>query len=348
MVVESFSQEIMALIAAASSLKVLEDIKQNAMGKKSPLSEAMMALRHLSPEERRTRGEHLNALKESIQTAWTQRKQFLEEEAILASLQRDKKDVTCPPPWKTLGRFHPLMDTIQRVVTIFASMGFSARLGPDVEDIYHNFTALNVGPHHPARASQDTFYMNTEHILRTQTSPMQIRTMTQEQGPLRVVVPGRVYRADDLDMTHTPMFHQLEGLVVGEEVHMGHLKSCLEEFLRQFFQSPVQVRFRPSFFPFTEPSAEVDVSCSWTKGRLTVGAGNEWLEILGCGMVHPHVLSACNIDPSSTRGFAFGMGIERLTMLKYGITDIRHFYTNNQIWLHHFGPSIADSCFASL
>lgn len=344
---EKFFQEITALIASASSLKILEDIKQVALGKKSPLSEAMMGLRHLSPEERRTQGEHLNALKEGIQAAWMKRKESLEEEEILASLQKNKMDVTCPSPRKNLGRFHPLMDTIQRVVSIFSSMGFSARLGPDVEDVYHNFTALNVGPHHPARASQDTFYMNTEHVLRTQTSPMQIRTMMKEKGALRVVVPGRVYRADALDMTHTPMFHQLEGLVVGEIVHMGHLKSCLEEFLRQFFQSPVHVRFRPSFFPFTEPSAEVDVSCSWTKGRLEVGTGNEWLEILGCGMVHPNVLSACNLDPHSTQGFAFGMGIERLTMLKYGITDIRHFYTNNQLWLRHFGPSIAESFFAS-
>ena len=344
---EKFSQEIIALIASASSLKVLEDIKHASLGKKGPLSEAMMELRHLSPEERRIRGEHLNALKESIQTAWIQRKNALEEEAILSSLQKERKDVTCPPPWKPLGRFHPLMDTIQRSVSIFASMGFSARLGPDVEDVYHNFTALNVGPHHPARASQDTFYMNTEHLLRTQTSPVQIRTMTKEKGPLRVVVPGRVYRADALDMTHTPMFHQLEGLVVGEDVHMGHLKTCLEEFLRQFFQRPVRMRFRPSFFPFTEPSAEVDISCSWRKERLEVGDGNEWLEILGCGMIHPHVLASCTLDPQSTRGFAFGMGIERLTMLKYGITDIRHFYTNNQIWLRHFGPSITESCFTA-
>lgn len=337
---EDLLPEILKAITKADSLPKLEEVRQSILGKKGSLAEAMRHIGGLPPEERRLRGEALNSLKVQIQDAWNHRKEALETAEWSARLSTEKIDVTCPPSIRSLGRSHPLMQVITEVVQIFSALGFSVRVGPDVEDVYHNFTALNVPEHHPARAMQDTFYFNPETILRTQTSPMQIRTLKREAPPLRIVVPGRVYRADAMDMTHTPMFHQLEGLVVGEAVHMGHLKGCLEAFLQRFFGRSLAIRFRPSFFPFTEPSAEVDIPCQWKEGKLEVGRGDEWLEVLGCGMVHPKVLGECGLDANHVRGFAFGMGIERLAMLKYGVTDIRNFYLNDQRWLNHFGETI--------
>ena len=263
--------------------------------------------------------------------------------AVLGSrLAEERIDVTLPILPAPEGRIHPISQTIEQMVAIFCQMGFSVVEGPDIEDDFHNFTALNIPPEHPARQDHDTFYLperadGSRPLLRTHTSPVQIRTMRAGEPPLRIVVPGRTYRADH-DATHSPMFHQIEGLVIDESTHMGHLKGCLIEFCRAFFGlSDLPVRFRPSFFPFTEPSAEVDIGCSRSPDGLTIGAGGNWLEILGCGMVHPKVLENCGIDPSRYQGFAFGLGVERVTMLKYGIPDLRTFYDSDLRWLRHYG-----------
>lgn len=330
-------------INTAPSLSDLEHVRTQLLGKKGKLSEAMRQLATLPPEERKAQGEALNHLKEEWVSAFTIRKKNLEEEAMTRQLARETLDVTLPVAERELetGRIHPLSYTIQSLIQIFEKMGFSLREGPDIEDDFHNFTALNIPPLHPARMSHDTFYLTPEEgkerfLLRTHTSPVQIRTLLKEKPPLRIIVPGRVFRAD-YDQTHTPMFHQIEGLVIDQGIHMGHLKGCLEELCHFFFEKPVPLRFRPSFFPFTEPSAEVDILCDRSGAHLKIGQGDDWLEILGCGMIHPKVIENCGLDPETHQGFAFGMGVERLAMLKYGITDLRRFFENDTRWLTHYG-----------
>ena len=337
--------------AAAPDSGTLDAIRVNALGKKGEITVRMKGLGALPPEERREVGARLNEIKDAIAAAIEARKAELAEAEIEARLAAERIDVTLPARPEPEGRLHPISQTMDEIVDIFGEMGFRVAEGPDIEDDFHNFTALNIPPNHPARQMHDTFYLvggasdagasgdggDGVKLLRTHTSPVQIRTMQAVKPPLRIIAPGRTYRCDS-DMTHTPMFHQVEGLVVDETTHMGHLKGCLIEFCRAFFGvADLPVRFRPSFFPFTEPSAEVDIGCSRKGGELRIGAGGDWLEILGCGMVHPKVLEMCGIDPARYQGFAFGMGIERIAMLKYGIPDLRTFFEADLRWLRHYG-----------
>jgi phenylalanyl-tRNA synthetase alpha chain len=331
-----------AAAAAAASSAALEEIRVEALGKKGEITGLMKGLGAMSPEERRSAGVGLNAVKDAVSAAIEARRAALEAADLAAALARDRIDVTLPARPQPAGRLHPISQTIDEIVAIFGEMGFSVAEGPDIEDDFHNFTALNIPPDHPARQMHDTFYLleradGSRMVLRTHTSPVQVRTMQQTTPPLRIIAPGRTYRCDS-DMTHTPMFHQVEGLVVDETTHMGHLKGCLIDFCRAFFGvADLPVRFRPSFFPFTEPSAEVDIGCSRQGGELRLGAYGDWLEILGCGMVHPRVLAMCGVDPARYQGFAFGMGIERIAMLKYGIPDLRTFFEADLRWLRHYG-----------
>ncbi len=312
------------------------------MGRKGRITELMKGLGALDAEARKEAGRALNLLKDALAGAIETRKAQLDRAEREARLARERVDVTLPARPESQGRVHPISQTIDEIAAIFGEMDFTIAEGPDIEDDFYNFTALNIPPEHPARQMHDTFYLKEgvqgqRKLLRTHTSPVQIRTMQAQKPPLRIIAPGRTYRRDS-DMTHTPMFHQVEGLVVDKTTHMGHLKGCLIEFCRAFFELPdVPVRFRPSHFPFTEPSAEVDIGCSRAGGELRIGAGGDWLEILGCGMVHPKVLEAGNIDPNEYQGFAFGMGIERIAMLKYGIPDLRTFFEADLRWLRRYG-----------
>lgn len=325
--------QVLDEIEQAVTLAALEDVRVNALGKKGHLTFLMKDLGQKTPEERKTLGAELNVLKGVITQALDQRKAQLEKEVLDARLASETLDVSLPPRPIAQGKIHPLSHTLDQAIHIFGQMGFVVVEGPDIEEDFYNFTALNIPAEHPARQEQDTFYlppseMNKQPlVLRTHTSPVQIRTMLKEEPPLRIIAPGRTYRSD-YDATHTPMFHQIEGLVVDKKTHMGHLKGCLEEFFRLFFEDPTLIlRFRPAYFPFTEPSAEVDAL--WKNGV--------WLELGGCGMVHPNVLRNCNIDPDEYQGFAFGMGLERITMLKYGIEDLRLFFESDLRWLNHYG-----------
>ncbi len=338
---DALKDELLSQVNAASDLAALEEVRVTALGKKGRITGFMKELGGLSPDERRERGQQLNALKDEIAAAIDGRKADLARAHLEARLQAERIDVTLPVRPETEGRIHPISQTIDEMVAIFAEMGFSVAEGPDVEDDFHNFTALNFPPGHPARDMHDTFYLpdsgDKKMLLRTHTSPVQVRTMLNKKPPIRIIAPGRTYRSD-YDMTHTPMFHQIEGLVIDEATHMGHLKGCLIEFCRAFFDvDDLPLRFRPSFFPFTEPSAEVDIGCSRKGGELKLGNYGDWLEILGCGMVHPNVLEACGIDSTKYQGFAFGMGIERVAMLKYGIPDLRTFFEADLRWLKHYG-----------
>ena len=337
----------------AADLAALEDLRVSALGKSGTITEMVKGIGQLPPEDRRDAGQQLNVLKNAVADAIDARKDVLEAEALDASLATDRIDVTLPQRPEGAGRIHPISQTIDEMVAIFCEMGFTVAEGPHIESDFNNFTALNIPPEHPARQDHDTFYLPPDDdgerkVLRTHTSPVQIRTMVNEKPPIRIVVPGRTFRADH-DATHSPMFHQIEGLVIDEATHMGHLKGCLIEFCRAFFDvDDLPVRFRPSYFPFTEPSAEVDIGCSREGGGLTIGAGADWLEILGCGMVNPHVLENCGIDSTKYQGFAFGLGIERAAMLKYGIPDLRTFYESDIRWLKHYGfvpldvPNVAE------
>ncbi len=337
-------EKALTQLESIHTLEDLEAFRLEFLGKKGVLTELMKGLGALSPEERSQRGADLNALKESILTALSHRQKTLESQALNERLKREKLDITLPGRPEEPGRIHPISHTIEEVMSIFLEQGFTAEEGPDVEDDFHNFTALNIPFDHPARQEHDTFYMTgmlgeQAAVLRTHTSPVQIRTMREGTPPFRMVALGRTFRAD-YDATHSPMFHQVEGLVIDKHIHMGHLKSCLSEFLKRFFEvEDLPIRFRPSFFPFTEPSAEVDIGCSRSKGTLKIGGGEDWMEILGCGMVHPNVLRNCGLDPEEYQGFAFGMGIERISMLKYGIPDLRLFYESDLRWLRHHGFS---------
>jgi phenylalanyl-tRNA synthetase alpha chain len=334
--------EILRLIKSAVSREALDHIRVAALGKKGQVTALMKSLAGLDPEARRAHGAALNRLKDEVEGAIGHAARRLDDEALTARLAGERLDVTLPVRAETEGRIHPLSQTIDEVVAIFGEMGFTVAEGPDIEDDFYNFTALNIPPEHPARQEHDTFYLpaqpdGSRKVLRTHTSPVQARTMLAQQPPIRIIVPGRTFRIDS-DATHSPMFHQVEGLVIDEATHMGHLKGCLIEFCRAFFDmDDLPVRFRPSYFPFTEPSAEVDIGCSREGGGLKVGPGEDWLEILGSGMVHPKVLANCGIDPARYQGFAFGMGVERIAMLKYGIPDLRTFYESDLRWLRHYG-----------
>jgi phenylalanyl-tRNA synthetase alpha chain len=339
---DKLKSDTLAEIAAAPNLESLEAVRVKALGKKGALTEEMKKLGAMAPDERKAFGARINEVKAALETALAERKTALESAAIDARLASERIDITLPCRPETEGRIHPISQTIDEVTAIFAEMGFAVAEGPDIEDDFHNFTALNFPPDHPARQMHDTFFFN-EHapgerlLLRTHTSPVQVRTMLKQKPPIRVIIPGRTFRCDS-DMTHTPMFHQVEGLLIDEATHFGHLKGCLIDFVRAFFEvDDVPVRFRPSFFPFTEPSAEVDIGCSREGGELRIGRGAGWLEILGCGMVHPNVLKNCGVDPDKYQGFAFGMGVERLAMLKYGIPDLRTFFEGDVRWLRHYG-----------
>ena len=344
---QTLRAEALAAIASAQSLDALEAVRVSALGKKGSISALMSRLGGMGPEERKAAGAQLNAVKDEVAAAIGEAKTGLEAKALDERLARERIDVSLPPRPEQQGKIHPISQVMEEISTIFAQMGFTVAEGPDIEDDFHNFTALNIPAEHPARQMHDTFYFGergdgSRHLLRTHTSPVQIRTMVNTKPPIRIIAPGRTDRCDS-DMTHTPMFHQVEGLVIDKEANMGHLKGCLSEFVRTFFDvDDVPVRFRPSFFPFTEPSAEVDIGCSRENGELKIGPGKGWLEILGCGMVHPNVLRSCGIDPDEYQGFAFGMGVERVAMLKYGIPDLRTFFDADLRWLDHYGFSPLD------
>jgi phenylalanyl-tRNA synthetase alpha chain len=349
---EAARTELMKLIDEAADLSALDAVRVSALGKKGRVTALMQGLKDVTPEARKEAGQALNRLKDEIEAALATRKEILGASALDARLKSETIDLTLPARPAQLGRLHPISQTIEELVQIFGAMGFSVAEGPDVDDDFHNFTALNFGPDHPARQMHDTFYLpprpdGMPMVLRTHTSTVQIRTMMKVKPPIRIIVPGRTFRSDS-DATHSPMFHQVEGLVIDEVTHMGHMKGCLVDFCRAFFQlDDLPVRFRPSYFPFTEPSVEVDIGCSRKGGELKLGAGGDWLEILGCGMVHPNVLKNCGVDPERYQGFAFGMGIDRIAMLKYGIPDLRPFFDADLRWLKNYGfvpldpPSLA-------
>ncbi len=340
--IQALKQEALAAAGAAADLDALEALRIAELGRKGRLTEQMKTLGKLAPDERRQAGQALNEAKNEIAAAIEARRAVLADAELEARLVEERLDLTLPVRAEHAGAIHPISQTVDEVIEIFGQMGFQLAEGPDIEDDFHNFTALNIPPEHPARQMHDTFYVEAEGdetpmVLRTHTSPVQIRTMRAGEPPFRIIAPGRTYRCDS-DMTHTPMFHQVEGLVVDETTHMGHLKGCLTDFVQAYFGiSDLKVRFRPSYFPFTEPSAEMDIGCDRSGGKLVIGEGDDWLEILGCGMVHPRVLEYCDIDPARYQGFAFGMGIERIAMLKYGIPDLRTFFDGDLRWLRHYG-----------
>ena len=339
---DQIRDQILRQVEAAANRDALEEARVAALGRKGVVTELLAGLRTLASEQRRERGAALNRLKDEVEAAIRNASARLEGAALAERLKTERIDVTLPVKAEPDGRIHPISQTMDEVIAIFGEMGFTVAEGPHIEDDFHNFTALNIPPEHPARQEQDTFYLGSgEHherkVLRTHTSPVQIRTLQKQKPPLRIIAPGRTFRSDH-DATHSPMFHQVEGLVIDRATHMGHLKGCLIEFCRAFFDiEHLPVRFRPSYFPFTEPSAEVDIGCSREGGGLKIGAGGDWLEILGSGMVHPKVLANCGLDPETWQGFAFGMGIERIAMLKYGIPDLRTFFESDLRWLRHYG-----------
>jgi phenylalanyl-tRNA synthetase alpha chain len=322
---DAISKEAEAQISNAADLNSLDKVRVEYLGKKGRLTELLKGLGKLSAQERPAAGERINKAKQHIQVLINQRGELLRRQELDARLAEEKIDVTLPGRGRQPGGLHPVSRTIARIEGFFGELGFAVKSGPEIEDGFHNFDALNIPANHPARADHDTFYFNPDLMLRTQTSGVQIRTMETEKPPLRIISPGRVYR-NDYDQTHTPMFHQVEGLMVDTKVSFAELKGILHDFLNHFFEQEMQVRFRPSYFPFTEPSAEVDV----------MGQNGKWLEVLGCGMVHPNVLKAVNIDPEQYTGFAFGMGVERLTMLRYQVNDLRAFFENDLRFLKQF------------
>ncbi len=341
---DTLQSELLAQIAAAGDEATLEAVRVAALGKKGSISALLATLGKLSPDERKLRGAAINAVKDEVSAALAARKETLKSAALDARLASETLDVTLPvrDGGAETGRIHPLSQVIDELTAIFADMGFAIAEGPDIETDDYNFTKLNFPEGHPAREMHDTFFFNPKEdgsrlLLRTHTSPVQVRTMLSQQPPIRVICPGRTYRCDS-DQTHTPMFHQVEGLVIDKGSHLGHLKWILAEFCKAFFEvDHVNMRFRPSFFPFTEPSLEVDIQCRRGKDEIRFGEGEDWLEILGCGMVHPNVLRNCGIDPDVYQGFAWGLGIDRIAMLKYGLPDLRAFFDADVRWLNHYG-----------
>ncbi|MEM6413748.1 MAG: phenylalanine--tRNA ligase subunit alpha [Pseudomonadota bacterium] len=348
---KTLETKIKSDIDAADSAGALDDVRVQALGKKGVISERMKTLSKMTPDERKAMGPALNGLKTRIADAIEVKKAQLEEAALEARLATEKVDVTLPVAPPTQGKIHPVSQVTEEIIAIFSAMGFDVAEGPDIEDDFHNFTALNFPPDHPAREMHDTFFFEPKEdgsrmLLRTHTSPVQIRTMLDRKPPIRIIIPGRTFRCDS-DQTHTPMFHQVEGLVIDRETHMGHLKGTLEAFAKTFFEvDALKTRFRPHFFPFTEPSAEMDIGYERVgpKGNeeIRIGEGEKWMEILGCGMVHPNVLKNCGLDPDEFQGFAFGLGIDRLAMLKYGIPDLRDFFASDARWLEHYGFDALD------
>jgi phenylalanyl-tRNA synthetase alpha chain len=342
--IEALRQDLSAAILAAADEAALDAVRVAALGKKGSVSALLASLGSMPPEERKSAGPAINGLKAEIAALIESRGAQLKALALNARLAAEKLDVTLPlqPAPTARGRIHPVSQAIDEITAIFSDMGFSIAEGPDIETDYYNFTALNFPEGHPAREMHDTFFMRpgpdgVKKVLRTHTSPVQIRTMETQQPPIRVVIPGRTYR-NDSDQTHTPMFHQVEGLVIDKSSHIGQLRWVLEEFLKAFFEvESVTTRFRPSFFPFTEPSMEVDVQCDRSGNEVKIGEGSDWLEILGCGMVHPNVIRNCGLDPDVYQGFAWGMGIDRIAMLKYGMPDLRQFFDADKRWLDHYG-----------
>ena len=329
-------QIILEELKLISSIDSLEALRIKYLGKKGLVSLEMKSLSSLSIEEKKIKGQELNTFKSFFEKEIQNKRSEIETSSINEKLRKENIDATLPPRNFETGRLHPISQTTYKIIEIFGNMGFSVKSGPDIETDFNNFTALNIPDHHPAREMQDTFYLDKK-VLRTHTSPVQVRTMLESKPPIRIIVPGRTYRSDS-DSTHTPMFHQVEGLLIDEKSTMSHLKGCLIDFLKEFFEiSDLKYRFRPSYFPFTEPSAEMDIAYTKTNNILKFGEGDEWMEILGCGMVDPIVLENCKIDSKKFQGFAFGMGIERLSMLKYGITDIRSFYESDFRWIQHYG-----------
>jgi phenylalanyl-tRNA synthetase alpha chain len=337
-------RDLIDQVEAAADEAALEALRVSALGKKGSVSELLKTLGAMSPEERKERGPLINGLRDAVQGAIAARKEVLAASALDARLLAERIDVTLPvqDAPELRGRIHPISQVIEEITAIFADMGFSVADGPDIETDYLNFTALNFPVGHPAREMHDTFFLASDEngerkVLRTHTSPVQIRTMTSKAPPIRIIIPGRTYRHDS-DQTHTPMFHQVEGLVIDTQANIAHMKWVLEEFCKAFFEvEQVKMRFRPSFFTFTEPSAEVDIQCSRKGGEIRFGEGEDWLEILGCGMVHPNVLRNCGLDPDKVQGFAWGMGIDRIAMLKYGMPDLRPFFEADIRWLNHYG-----------
>ena len=342
MTIKFEKNEILEQINKISSIENLESIRIKYLGKKGLISLEMKSLSSLSIEEKKIKGLELNNFKSIFEIELQNKKDEIETKLINEKLNQEKIDNTLPPRDFDSGKIHPISQTIYKIIDIFGSMNFSVKSGPDIETDFNNFTALNIPDHHPAREMQDTFYIDNK-VLRTHTSPVQVRTMLDSKPPIRIIVPGRTYRSDS-DATHTPMFHQVEGLLIDHSSTMAHLKGCLVDFLKDFFEiNDLKYRFRPSYFPFTEPSAEMDIAYSKKNNLIKFGEGDDWLEILGCGMVNPIVLENCKIDSSKYQGFAFGMGVERLSMLKYGISDIRSFYESDFRWINHYGFNPLDS-----
>ena len=342
---KNLEQQIENKINIAKNLDELNSIRIEVFGKKGLITNHLRSLSDLPENERKEKGKNINNLKNKLNSLIQQKYENFNKSEISQKLQSEEIDITLPTRPLIEGKLNPITQVIAEVTSIFQKMGFETVLGPDIEDDYHNFTALNIPPEHPARQLHDTFYLknNNNELLRTHTSPVQIRTLEKKKPPLKIIAPGRTYRADS-DMTHTPMFHQIEGLCLDKNINMGHLKGCIMDFCKEFFEiNDLPVRFRPSFFPFTEPSAEIDIGCFKNKQEIKIGYGGNWLEIMGCGMVHNKVLKFCKVDSNKYQGFAFGVGVERLAMLKYGISDLRSFFDSDIKWLNNFGFSIFEN-----
>jgi phenylalanyl-tRNA synthetase alpha chain len=346
--IASLQSEILAEIAATHDEAALENVRVSALGKKGSVSERLKTLGAMSPDERKVQGPLINGLRDAVSDAIAGRKAELADAALDARLKTETVDVSLPSRPEPEGSIHPLTQVLDEITAIFADMGFAVAEGPDVEYDDYNFTKLNIPPDHPSRQMQDTFYVapqanGSAHVLRTHTSPVQVRVMLKQKPPIRIISPGRTYRVDS-DATHSPMFHQVEALVVDEGIHLGHLKWTVEEFCKAFFEiDDLELRARPSYFPFTEPSLEWDMRCDRSvPGKITFGHGDDWLELGGSGLVHPKVLANCGIDPSRYQGFAFGFGLDRMAMLKYGIPDIRSFFESDLRWLRHYGFAALD------
>ena len=323
-------------ISECSNLKELELLRVKYLGKKGKITKELKSLGKLAPPERPKAGQRINSIKEKVQSLIETKKLVLADVSIQKKIASSSIDVTLNGRKNNRGNIHPISSILREIESIFHSSGFRVEDGPEIEDEYHNFTALNIPENHPARAMHDTFYFNTNYLLRTHTSPIQIRSMETHGVPIKVIAPGKVYRRDS-DITHTPMFHQIEGLVIDKNINFTHLKGMLHQFINTFYKKDMELRFRPSYFPFTEPSAEVDIGYEIRDGKIVIGEGDKWLEVLGCGMVHPNVLRNVKVNPDEFQGYAFGIGIDRLAMLKYGINDLRAFFDCDYRWLNHFG-----------
>ncbi|PTQ13342.1 phenylalanine--tRNA ligase subunit alpha [Sphingomonas oleivorans] len=351
---DQLKTDLLGEIATATDLAAIEAIRVRALGKQGAVTGLLKTLGQMTPEERQEQGPRIHGLREAVTAALAAAKTAFEAAALDARLASETLDMSLPVMAGPQGSVHPVSQVMDELAEIFADLGFAVATGPEIEDDWHNFTALNIPETHPARAMHDTFYFPEDKardgrkmLLRTHTSPVQIRTMTAQEPPIRIIAPGRTYRSDS-DATHTPMFHQVEGLVIDRGIHMGHLKWTLETFVKAYFErDDIVLRLRPSYFPFTEPSAEVDVGFTWVNGKRVIGGGGDaegggWMEILGSGMVHPKVIAACGLDPEEWQGFAFGCGIDRLAMLKYGMDDLRAFFDGDLRWLRHYGFAALD------